>query len=129
MLQSIFISAELSTLNKAENIERTILLKGTLRYEGFQFTEVIGSYKGSSEVSFLVDCDNLVDLDKLKKLAFGNYKQDSIGLLSDKGELSLSYYSGTVENLGTLNRIHSKFIESIESYSIIHGDVYTTETI
>lgn len=130
--KSVFISAELSSKNKAENKERTAFLRATLKLDGYVFQEIIGvsrqsrTYKGSEEVSFMIEAKNSSVIDKLSKLAFGNYKQDSIGILSEDSSFILQYSSGKVEGLGYLQHVPSKRVEDLESYSVIGGYIYST---
>ena len=125
--KSVFISAELSSNNKEENKLNTPFLRGTLKLEGYTFQEIIGVYKGSSEVSFMIEAKNNEVIDKLSKLAFGNYKQESIGILSEDSSFLLEYSSGKVESLGYLQHVPSKRVEELDSYLVIDGYIYSTE--
>ena len=124
--KSVFLSAELSSNNKEENKVNTAILRGTLKLEGYTFQEILGVYKGSSEVSFMIEAINDKVIEKLKKLAFGNYKQDSIGILSEDSSFLLEYSSGKVESLGYLQHVLSKRVEELDSYSVIGGYIYST---
>ena len=127
--KSVFISAELSTKTNEENKVNTAILRGTLKIEGYVFQEIIGVYKGSEEVSFMVEAKNDEVIDKLKKLAFGNYKQESIGILSEDSSFLLEYSSGKLQSLGYLQHVPSKRVEELDSYSVIGGYIYSTEMV
>ena len=63
------ISAELSTASDAENIARTETLRRNLKLFGYKFKEVLGVYKNSREVSFVVICDRGNELATLLALS------------------------------------------------------------
>lgn len=133
--KAVFLSGELSNLTDSENRERIAFLRSTLKLDGYNFTEVLGvsrqsrTYKGSSEVSFMVECFSEETVNTLKRLAFGNYKQESIGILNPDSSFVLVYNDNRVESLGYLQQVPKKSIELLDNYSVIDGTVYSTESL
>lgn len=101
------ISAELSTASDAENIARTETLRLNLKLSGYKFKEVLGIYKNSREVSFVVICDRGNELATLLDFA-RDFNQECILFVDQKRKATLIYdqYNQTV--IGTFKACSAK---------------------
>lgn len=89
----VIISAELAAKSTEYNAVATVGLVNGLTRLGVPFTPAIGSYKGRTEKSFLVELGEHGDYDEVRDLA-AHYNQESILLVDDQGEASLIYLVG-----------------------------------
>jgi hypothetical protein len=125
----VIISASLEFKTQLENNDRTLNLGKSLDDLNMNFTSSQGVYRGSSEQSFVVLPRNDEELQVLKDLAFNNFFQESILLRGYNGQAMLVYSDDTTEELGTIKQVSPKLIEQLESYTVMNGNVYTTEEI
>lgn len=119
-MRTYILSAELSTLNQTVNTTRTELLEHLLRLKGFKFKRILGCYKGSQEVSFMVqdlDHKNAIELAKV-------FNQESILELNNNKALLL-YTTGAKHELGEFTRIPAEEAVLLDAYSVIDGDYFT----
>ena len=126
-MKHLFISAELSTLSKAENKSRTKFLSEVLEgltLSGFTVDRVQGMYKGVSESSFRVTAPHgeLFNLAMIRGLA-ARLNQESILWGNDKGASFLDYLDGSMQHIGTMKRAAST--KNLDAYSVINGQVFT----
>ncbi len=128
----VIISAELQcdTLEAyRKNSYRTDNLKACLQDLNMNFTQAQGLYKGYREKSFVVLPKNDVELQVLKDLAFRNFSQESILFRDRYGQAALVYADDSIELLGPIKQVNPKLIEQLESYTVMNGNVYTTEEL
>ena len=110
-----FISAEL--VGSETNKEATETLTRRLTEQGLSFTETLGVYKGTPEVSFLVIIHS--DKDRAKLIDLGHrFNQESI-LISRPDRTSYLY---TIENgdkieIGDLVEVDS--VEGLDAFTIV----------
>jgi hypothetical protein len=118
------ISAELSTLGKAENALRTKLLKDMLEDIGAEFLQADGCYKGTEEVSFVVKSD-ITMFKALLDIASKNFAQESVLYVDEDKQAYLMYCDMfKTEQLGTFTQVNPKRLESLEAYSVIDNCLY-----
>jgi hypothetical protein len=125
----VIISASLDFKTQLENNGRTLNLGKSLDDLNMNFTPSQGTYKGSNEQSFVVLPRNDEELQVLKDLAFNNFFQESILFRDYNGQASLIYGDDTTEELGPIKQVSPKLIEQLESYTVMNGNVYTTEEL
>ena len=104
-------SAFLSDLPLDINTRRTLQLETALSNLQIPFELCEGVYKGTKEISFKADLsgydnDTLVYvLRDIKRLAFNEFKQESILFINDKNECNLLFNDKTMQYLGTWRKI------------------------
>ena len=126
----VIISAELSAKEQYENNERTFNLGTCLKDLDMRFTPAQGMYKGVGERSFVVLPRNDEELQVLKDLAFKNFSQEAILFRDRDGEAVLIYVDELAKKvLGPIKQVNPKLIEQLESYTVMNGNVYTTEEL
>ncbi|QOC54203.1 hypothetical protein Atoyac14_23 [Aeromonas phage Atoyac14] len=106
MLNRIYvvISAELSTLNAADNDGRSddLLRRLNGRFDSSCVDEVQGCYKGTLERSFVVQCKDHSDVGVVHRFA-KEFSQESILLVDSRRTAFLLYVDSlTMERLGHL---------------------------
>ena len=127
MFQSVFISAELSTLSIEQNKRRTESLNRVmqgLKLAGLTVDEVQGVYKGTSEKSFRVTTSNdeLFNVSFIRGLA-RRLEQESILWVKDDGKSFLDFIqSGDMVHIGTMREVES--VQGLEAYSVIGTKCY-----
>jgi len=119
----ILISAELSSLTSPENDQRTSSLKNLLTNKKYNFGQVLGSYKGSLEKSFIVDASE--DVVKPLQLIASVFKQESILVVDELQNATLLYGNGKIEKIGTMSQVNS--INGLGSWSLVNGLFYTVK--
>lgn len=125
----VIISAELLINNDVENYITSDNLLKCLQDINMNFSKAVGLYKGVEERSFVVLPRNDEELQVLKDLAFNNFSQESILVRDYDGNAALTYWDGTVKELGPIKQVNPKLIEQLESYTVMNGNVYTTEEL
>jgi hypothetical protein len=125
----VIISAERQCFTSHENRHRTINLGECQQVLDINYTPSQESYKGSNKQSFVVLPRNDEELQVLKDLAFNNFFQESILFRDYNGQASLIYGDDTIEELGPIKQVSPKLIEQLESYTVMNGNVYTTEEL
>lgn len=111
------ISAELSSRSVQFNTRTTHNMETILNDYGFSFTQVLGSYKGATEQSFLVIVNSDKDRAKLIDLA-QDFNQESI-LISRPDRSSYLYMieNGDKIELGELQEVES--VEGLDAFTIV----------
>lgn len=115
-MKTIFLSAELSTLDSAENVRRTAILAGHLAVKGYAFRQLQGVYKGSKERSFAVEVSpkevqSILDLAK-------SFTQESVLIVDEKNAASLLFIETKVKSkLGKFKIASKEVAEKMENYS------------
>jgi hypothetical protein len=115
-MKTIFLSAELSTLDSAENARRSAILSGHLAMKGYNFRPLLGVYKGYKERSFAVEVNTkeLVDLLAVAK----SFTQESILLVDEKNVANLVFIATKKKmKLGKFKIASKEFAEKQENYS------------
>lgn len=125
----ILCSAELSSLDKFDNAQRTTNLVHCLEDCNMRFNTCEGYYKGTSEKSFLVLPKNLDEYETVKDLCFNQFNQESILYQDETGHCFLEYQSGEVVRVGKFRQVNPKYIEQLDNYTIVNNRVYTTEKV
>ncbi|MCI0558992.1 MAG: hypothetical protein MN733_10890 [Nitrososphaera sp.] len=98
----VLLSAERSDVSDNQNAQRTQALLHTLIALGFDYQEAEGQYEGRVESSFAVKLYVPIEeeLDKLKRIAFNVFLQDSILVVDTQDKATLLYNHGREEYLG-----------------------------
>ena len=117
------MSAELSTLSSFDNASRTESLRILLTNKGYNFTSVLGSYKGKLERSFLIDASE--DIVKPLQGVAGYYKQEAILVVNEDQKASLIYNNGKTEKIGTMTQVD--LIDNQENWTLVNGLFYTVK--
>jgi len=100
----VIISAELKELNNSANDKRTVKLGADLLLYGLKFSRALGSYKGTTEKSFIVDASEDSSLKRVKVLA-EMFNQESILIVQDDVSRSAELHftaTGKVQRLGSI---------------------------
>lgn len=124
--QVVILSAELSTNSFEKNRQLTENLACCIDDCSFKAKRAIGVYKGSEETCFVVIVNNEDELQTLKDFAFKNFGQESILHQDANQEAYLIYNNGKTEQLGRLEQVNPKYIETLDSYTVLDDRVYTT---
>ncbi|MCI0564675.1 MAG: hypothetical protein MN733_39915 [Nitrososphaera sp.] len=92
----VLLSAERSDVSDNQNAQRAQALLHTLIALGFDYQEAEGQYEGKEEKSFAVKLYPPIEeeLDKLKRIAFNVFLQDSILVVDTQDRASLLYNDG-----------------------------------
>ena len=125
----VILSAELNTVTNESNRQRTLNLEACLQECGFSFNKAKGYYKGDLEDSFVVLPKNQDEIEALKDFAFKNFKQESILLQDSNGRAILVYSDGKNEDIGRLRQVNPKLVDTLDSYTVLNGVLYTTEEV
>jgi len=115
-MKTIFLSAELSTLDSAENARRSAILSGHLAMKGYNFRQLLGVYKGTKERSFAVEVTpkEVNDLLTVAK----SFTQESVLIVDEKNYASLLYIATKAKQKVGKFKIASKEVaEKLENYS------------
>lgn len=115
-MKTLFLSAELSTLDSAENNRRSNILLGHLQQKGYNFKPLVGVYKGTKEKSFAVEVDTrqLVDLLMVAK----GFTQESVLIVDEKNKATLNFIGDKKKvKLGTFKIATKEVAEKHENYS------------
>jgi hypothetical protein len=117
------LSAELSHLTEEQNVDRSIQLLNALRNADFAFKTCQGVYKGDSELSFLVNCHGVEDNALIKRLAFTDFKQESILVIKETdSEAYLLYNDNRLEELGKFTEVSQSEAENNDNYTAMYGN-------
>jgi hypothetical protein len=115
-MKTLFLSAELSTLDSAENARRSTILLGILHVKGYNFKPLVGVYKGSREKSFAVE----VGVKEMKELIAiaKNLNQESVLIVDEKNKAVLNFLSdNSKQTIGKLKIATKEVAEKMENYS------------
>lgn len=94
-------------------------MKFDLRFYGFNYTETVGSYEGTKEVSFMVAINSSHDLDLMIQLG-KHYNQDSILYRDHEGNSNLIFMDGRESiNLGKMVQVSEKEALSSIAYTYV----------
>jgi hypothetical protein len=127
--QVLILSAELTKNSHETNCEVSMNLFNNLKDLGIKFKPAEGYYKGSREISFVTLPKNDTEIQVLKDFAFKNFDQESVLLQDANGVTELIYNDGKTERLGRLRQVNPKFLEGLDSYTVMGGNIYTTEEV
>jgi len=123
--QAFIISAELSTLSKAENKDRTASLIKLLHSLRLPFKIADGMYEGVAEQSLYIVAENTYN-SVIKNIA-NEYEQHSYMRIYSDGHAELVYVNaankGEVQSIGVFTKVFSK--DNLKAYTIIAGVIYT----
>lgn len=99
-------------------------MKSILQMNNLNFKEVVGSYQGIMEKSFMVDLDN-VNLDFFKSMG-RLFQQDSILFVNDLNEAILIFMDNRESiNLGTMRQVNKTEALNSEAFTWIPElDIY-----
>jgi hypothetical protein len=122
--QVVILSAELSTLNKDDNMVRTSRLGNMIQDLGIPFKLAIGSYKGQLENSFVIIVKDNDEIETLKDFAFKNFNQESILHKDANGLASLVFENNQTERLGKLAQVNENSLDKDGSYTFMNGKYY-----
>lgn len=106
-MKAALFSAFLSELSLDINTRRTLQLETALTNLQIPFEVCEGVYNGTKEISFKADLsgyDNdtlMYVIRDIKRLAFNEFKQESILFINDKNECNLLFNDKTMQYLGT----------------------------
>jgi hypothetical protein len=115
-MKTIFLSAELSTLDSAENVRRSTILSGHLAMKGYNFKPLTGVYKGTKERSFAVEVNSkeLIDLLAVAK----SFNQESILIVDEKNVANLVFIETKKKmKIGKFKLTSRELAEKQENYS------------
>ena len=119
------LSAELSTLSGAENRFRTDELRKLLIRNELDFKRAEGCYKGTTEVSFVVDTPSVEVFNKLYNAAKNLFDQESVLYVDEDSQAHLMYSKGyEQEHLGTFTQVNPKRLEELEAYTVVDNTLY-----
>lgn len=124
--QIIILSANQNDGNNEKNRQLHENLKACLTDCGFRYKEATGVYKGQEEDSFVVLVNNETDIQTVKDFAFKSFNQESVLYQDVNQEAYLLYQNGTTKQLGRLEQVNSKLVETLDSYTVMDGRVYAT---
>ena len=121
----IILSAQLATLSASANIIRHDDLLKTLSGWSMTYTEAWGVYKGKGEDSVLVVPKTSLQVERLKKLAFETYGQESILTQDNEGIVYLEFKNGATIKLGRLTQISKDEAMKLNAYTILNKQYWT----
>lgn len=119
----VIFSAERYNLHRTENELRTKLTHKLLLDMDLKFKPCQGCYKGTTEQSFMVVTDDIMDIDRLKHLAHVVLEQESI-LIRDQDGIQL-LFGQNAQGYNELQYIGTKFVQVPES-ELAQCEAYTT---
>lgn len=126
--QLIILSAELSSESMESNALRSSILERTIDDLKIPYKKSLGVYKGSHEVSFVVNVgtDRTV-LDVLKRMAFKSFGQESV-LIQDANGLSfLEFHNGKTLELGKMVEVSEDEAMRLDNYTVMDGQFFATK--
>lgn len=113
----IIMSAELAALDAHENAQRSEALSAWLDAKGYPHKPVIGSYKGSQEVSVVIPVQSLEHETELYRLARA-YGQESVLHVDANRYATLVYVkSSKLEGLGMFRLVSKDEATKRESFT------------
>jgi hypothetical protein len=124
--QVIILSADQNDNNHERNRQLHENLKACLDDCNLRFKEATGAYKGKTEDSVVVIVNNETDIETVKNFAFKSFNQESVLHQDANQEAYLVYADGTTEQVGRLEQVNPKRVETLENYVVLDGKVYTT---
>lgn len=124
--QVVILSAELSTNSFERNRQLTENLEACIADCNLRAKRAEGVYKGNAETCFVVIVNNEDEIQTLKDFAFKNFGQESILHQDSNQEAYLIDRDGNTQQLGRLEQVNPKYIETLDNYTILDGRVYTT---
>jgi hypothetical protein len=124
------LSAELETNSDAVNAKLSCELSNKLsRYKsvlnGRKVTSAIGCYLGNMEKSFKFE-GSKADFSLISAVAFADYGQESILMVSDNLEAYLRYYDGRKEYVGKWTEVSEETAVRNNCYTLINGRYFIT---
>lgn len=90
-----------------------------------------GAFNGTTQTSFVAIVKNEAEIDAVKDLAMkpvghGGFGQDAVLYQDANQEAYLVDKTGGTIQLGRLEQVNPKEIETLENYTVLDGRVYTT---
>ena len=125
--QVIILSANQNDNRHERNRQLHENLKACLSDCGLRFKEATGAYKGQTEDSVVVLVNNETDIQTVKDFAFKSFNQESVLYQDSNQEAYLLYQNGTTEQLGRLEQVNPKEVETLENYTVMDGRVYAVK--
>lgn len=118
----IIFSAEHFKRDEENNAKAAYSLIGYLNMVNMPYSEVMGSYKGTTENSVMLS-GNHKTLQSARDLG-RIYGQESILVIQDDDSAALHYLkTGKVEPIGTFQQVDT--VDGLDAYSVIDGKFYT----
>jgi len=125
----IILSAELKDNRFERNKQLTLNLKSCLEDCGISHGEALGVFKKNENVSFVCLPKNLEEVEILKDFAFKSFYQESILEQDVNGLCHLVFEDDTSRSIGKLKPVNAKLTDTLDSYTVLNGVVYTTEAV
>lgn len=116
----IILSGERATLSPARNAVRTDELHSKLAEIAIEMHPVLGSYLGKAEKSFMVTLTERDEYDDIRRLAFDQFDQESVLLVSDSGDASLIFADSAVVSIGQWTYAGQK-APDVDGWTLIGG--------
>lgn len=114
-------------LTNAENEARHKELRGELQVRGLNFKEVLGSYKGDVEKTFVVNTNEDKALTMVKVLAC-LYGQESILIVDQERKASLyDCNDGTITKLGRFCAVDALEASKLDNWTLDGTQYYTVK--
>jgi len=104
----VIISAELKGLSEVENNRRTAKLATELRLHQLKFKRALGSYKDTTETSFIVDASE--DITRKLAVLAETFEQESILIVQDDAARNADLFfvfTGKTERIGQISHLTS----------------------
>jgi len=120
--QVVILSGESISNTFEGDRQATTTLEGVLADLGLPYKSVQGFFNNSLNNSFVVVIKNEEELEALKAIAFGSFKQDAILHQDSNQRATLHLSNGTRKALGTLKQVAST--DGLDSYTIMGGNIY-----
>lgn len=121
------LSAEHLRASSLANSEATDTLATLLERAGYSFRRALGSYKGTTENSFIVKAHTDDVIKHLRDLAW-NFNQESILIIDEwrNGHL-LDVNTQEVKKLGALRTIEESTADNYDAWTLVGGQYYVVE--
>ena len=122
---AVFVSACLEENDNEENLALTIDLEVEIAESALEYYRVKGCYKGKTENSFVVLCNQYSGTAQLELLGLHDFKQESVLIIDVRENLAMLRYSNRLELIGSgLERVRDSDPHFSDNYSIIDGVKY-----
>lgn len=102
-LPLVIFSVDKSNLSSIENSMRQRQVENDMHHLGIHYTKVLGSYKGSEEMSYMVT--DMTKIELIRGIA-KVFEQESILLRDNENRVTLQYFNGQPsESIGFLENV------------------------
>ena len=125
--QVIILSANQNDGRHERNRQLHENLKACLADCNLRFKEATGAYNGQTEDSVVVLVKDETDIQTVKNFAFKSFNQESVLYQDSNQEAYLLYHDGTTKQLGRLEQVNPKEIETLDNYTVMDGRVYAVK--